>query len=44
MLEINTMVWKNDQFAAKASKLRDDIRSGVEKYGVLDLGNGYASF
>lgn len=41
MLELNKAVWKNEDFARKASKLRDEIRSGIEKFGIIDLGGEY---
>jgi hypothetical protein len=41
MIELNKVVWRNEDFARKATKLRDEIRSGIEKFGIIDLGNEY---
>lgn len=38
MLDLNEAVWRNSVFAKKAAKLRDAIRSGIETYGIIDLG------
>lgn len=38
MLDLNEAVWRNSAFAKKAAKLRDEIRSGIETYGIIDLG------
>ena len=38
MLTVNEEVWMNADFSTKATKLRDEIRQGIEKFGTVDLG------
>eukprot|EP00887_Chlorella_sp_A99_P007759 scaffold20.g7759.t1 len=39
-LELNRQVWRSDEFAAKAGQLLSEIRTGIDRHGVVGLAAG----